>query len=63
MKNGSYGCAKFHIEMYEHMESHDVMVKITYDALPEEARIVTGERALAVITKLQAIIDSMTDED
>lgn len=63
MKNGSYGCAKFNVEIYEHVETHDVMVKIAYDALPDEARIVTGERAIDVVDKLRAVIDSISNED
>lgn len=63
MKNGSYGCAKFTVEVCEHAVSGDVIVKIVYDALPNEARIATGEHAVEVVNQLRAVIESISKED
>lgn len=63
MKNGSYGCARFTVEIYEHAGSGDMLVKVAYDALPDEARIITGDHAYKVLEKLRGIIEDVSIED
>lgn len=64
MKNGMYTCTRFEIEICERIGNPgELILKITYEACPNEAIFVTGDKADKLFHQLKEVLETASKED